>query len=212
VGDADMLNVDVSLRKEDYGEPNTSDYRKNMLIATTSLTEKFGVAKHKLVTRAQDGDQEKSAHIFSMWLLASCIVLKKDRREVRLWTGWIFVPCPASVEVWIVKIRVIGGMALRLMFGETGIFARRSRSVGGSLVLTSTFLKGTELQASGCNSLCTTLALILYNNELSANQRGGVIYLFYVLHKMFEMSREVKDAMQKFLDIFKHNGVSRYSG
>jgi hypothetical protein len=29
---------------------------------------------------------------------------------------------------------------------------------------------------------------------------------------MFEMSREVKEAMQKFLDIFKRNGVSRYSG
>ena len=47
---------------------------------------------------------------------------------------------------------------------------------------------------------------------LPANQRGGVIYLFYVLREMFEMSREVKEAMQKFLDIFKRNGVSRYSG
>jgi hypothetical protein len=47
VDDADMLDVDVTLRKEDYGEPGTSDYRKNMLMATMSLSEKFGVAKHK---------------------------------------------------------------------------------------------------------------------------------------------------------------------
>jgi hypothetical protein len=63
VDDTDMLDVDVTLRKEDYGEPGTSDYRKNMLMATTSLTEKFGVAKDKIVAHAQDGDQEKSAHI-----------------------------------------------------------------------------------------------------------------------------------------------------
>jgi hypothetical protein len=47
VDDADMLDADVTLRKEDYGEPGTSDYRKNMLMATMSLSEKFGVAKHK---------------------------------------------------------------------------------------------------------------------------------------------------------------------
>ena len=29
---------------------------------------------------------------------------------------------------------------------------------------------------------------------------------------MFQMSREVKEAMFKFLDNFKHNGVSRYIG
>ena len=38
VDDADMLDVDVTLRKEDYGEPGTSDYRKNMLMATKSLS------------------------------------------------------------------------------------------------------------------------------------------------------------------------------
>ena len=30
VSDADMLTINVTLRKEDYGMPDSSDYRKNM--------------------------------------------------------------------------------------------------------------------------------------------------------------------------------------
>jgi hypothetical protein len=40
------------------------------------------------------------------------------------------------------------------------------------------------------------------------NQKGGVMYLFLTLNEMFVMSREVKDAMYKFLDLFRRNGVS----
>jgi hypothetical protein len=49
-------------------------------------------------------------------------------------------------------------------------------------------------------------------DKLHANQKGGVIYLFYTLNEMFQMSREVKEAMLKFLDIFKRNGISKYTG
>lgn len=48
--------------------------------------------------------------------------------------------------------------------------------------------------------------------KLPLNQQGGVMYLFLTLKEMFQMSREVKDAIFKFLDIFKRNGVSRYTG
>jgi hypothetical protein len=58
-----MLNIDVTLRKEDYGEPGTSDYRKNMAMATAALAEKFGVARHKIIAGAEEGDQAKSAHV-----------------------------------------------------------------------------------------------------------------------------------------------------
>jgi hypothetical protein len=49
-------------------------------------------------------------------------------------------------------------------------------------------------------------------DKLPLNQKGGVTYLFLTLCEMFQMSREVKEAMFKFLDIFKRNGVSRYTG
>ena len=64
VSDEDMLDIDVTLKKENYGVPGTSDYRKNMVMATTGLAEKFGVARHKIVGGSEeDGDQPKYAHV-----------------------------------------------------------------------------------------------------------------------------------------------------
>ena len=59
VYDADMLDVDVALKKENYGELGSSDYWKNMAMATAALYEKFGVARHKIVTSEEEGDQTK---------------------------------------------------------------------------------------------------------------------------------------------------------
>jgi hypothetical protein len=56
VPDSDMLGVDVTLRKEDYGAPGSSDYRKNMAMATSGLSEKFGVARHKIIAGGEEGD------------------------------------------------------------------------------------------------------------------------------------------------------------
>ena len=49
-------------------------------------------------------------------------------------------------------------------------------------------------------------------NRLPLNQKGGVTYLFLTLYKMFQISFKVKEALFKFLDIFKPNGVSHYTG
>jgi hypothetical protein len=38
------------------------------------------------------------------------------------------------------------------------------------------------------------------------------VYLYYTLCEMFEMSREVKEAMLSFLEFFKKKGVARYTG
>eukprot|EP00956_Cyclotella_meneghiniana_P025569 scaffold53544_cov39-Cyclotella_meneghiniana.AAC.4 len=53
--DVFATNIQVALRKEDYGEPGSSEYRKNMALATYPLAEKFGVARHKIVTAAEEG-------------------------------------------------------------------------------------------------------------------------------------------------------------
>ena len=63
VPDADMLDVDVALRKEDYGVPGSSDYRKNMASATEGLRDKFCVPKHKVTTAGKEGDQTKHQYV-----------------------------------------------------------------------------------------------------------------------------------------------------
>ena len=58
VPDVDMMDIDVMLRKEDYGVPGTTEFCKNMQMVTAPLSKKFGVAKHKIMSGAsQDGDQ-----------------------------------------------------------------------------------------------------------------------------------------------------------
>ena len=48
------------------------------------------------------------------------------------------------------------------------------------------------------------------DNKLPHTQQGIIIYLYYTLCKMFQMSKEVKETMLIFLDIFKKKGVTCY--
>ena len=63
VPDEDTFNIDVMLKKEDYDEPGSLDYRKNMAMATAGLAAKFGVAHHKIVAGSEEGDQAMSLHV-----------------------------------------------------------------------------------------------------------------------------------------------------
>jgi hypothetical protein len=77
VPDSALLETQVSLSKAAYGKPGSSDYRKNKLMATAPLSEKFGVARHKVTTDVEEGDQDKSMHVSA----------------ARPWIGCLFVPC-----------------------------------------------------------------------------------------------------------------------
>ena len=57
---------DIILKKENYGTPGTTEWRKNMVMATEPLQEPFGVAQHKVVHRVEDGDQQSFLHIQQM--------------------------------------------------------------------------------------------------------------------------------------------------
>ena len=50
IPDEDIQGSDVILRKEHYGVPGTKEYRKNAVLATTPLAEKFGVACHRVIS------------------------------------------------------------------------------------------------------------------------------------------------------------------
>ena len=63
VFDADIADADITLRKEHYGVPGSSDYRNNMVLETSSLADKFGVASRKIIIKSQDGDSASSQQI-----------------------------------------------------------------------------------------------------------------------------------------------------
>jgi hypothetical protein len=47
--DASIADANVTLRKEHYRVLTSSEYRKNMVLATSPLDDKFGVSSHKIV-------------------------------------------------------------------------------------------------------------------------------------------------------------------
>eukprot|EP00956_Cyclotella_meneghiniana_P033577 scaffold97266_cov78-Cyclotella_meneghiniana.AAC.1 len=61
--DSEIANVDIALKKADYGEPGTSEYRKNMAMATYALAEKFGVASHRVSSNLEEGDHSSKQYI-----------------------------------------------------------------------------------------------------------------------------------------------------
>ena len=49
IPDKDIQDQDVVLKKANYGTPGSDNYRKNMLMAVSSLNGKFGVQIHKFI-------------------------------------------------------------------------------------------------------------------------------------------------------------------
>ena len=210
--------MDVALKKENYGEPGTSDYRKNMAMATQALTEKFGVARHKIVADAEEGDVSKNLHVQQVVVTTLHRIKEGHLRskkmdwmdictladysgqidhedcskwwgslEIFIWTDWELLT-ETHVRAW--------------QFSVNKRFSDEDR-------IASTWLK--EFVYNSSTDSLRSVVDKKYD-RLPASQRGGIMYLYFTLCEMFQMSREVKDAMLNFLDLFKRKGVARYTG
>lgn len=218
VPDADMLDVDVALRKEDYGVPGSSDYRKNMASATEGLRDKFGVPKHKVTTAGEEGDQTK--HQYVQQSIVSTLHRVKEGHERSKKTDWMDICLVADysgdienadctqwwgeseINIWTDWEKISEQQARAWQYSVNKRFSDGDR-------IASTWLREFVYNSS-TDSLRSVVAKKY--DKLPSNQRGGVMYLYYTLCEMFQMSREVKDAMLAFLGIFKRKGVARYTG
>ena len=71
IPDDQIQGCDIILRREHYGAPGTAEHRKNAILVTTPLTEKFGVPRHKVISRAS-GRQERRPSQLPTHTEASC--------------------------------------------------------------------------------------------------------------------------------------------
>lgn len=218
VPDVDMLDADVALKKENYGAPGSSDFRKNMLMATSALPEKFGVARHKIVNSGEEGDQTK--HQFVQQTIVNTLHRIKEGHErckkmdfmdvcmVADYSGDIDNPdCSkwwgeAEINIWKDWEKLTEQQVCAWQYSVNKRFSDEDR-------IASTWLREFVYNSS-TDSLRT--AVTKKYDKLPLNQRGGVMWTYYTLCEMFAMSREVKDAMLVFLDLFKRKGVARYTG
>jgi hypothetical protein len=218
VPDADLLETQVTLRKSAYGTVGSSDYRKNMMMATASLSEKFGVARHKVVTDAEDGDQSKNMHVqqvivgvvhrvkeglqrskamdwMSICVMPHLIAVDKSQHPSTWWDN-------SEICIWTDPEQLSEDEVRAWQYCINKRFSEGDR-------IASNWLKDFVYNSS-TDALRT--ATTKKYDRLAENQRGGVTYLYLTLMEMFQMSREVKDAMLGFLSLFKRKGIARYTG
>ena len=219
VPDEDMLDVEVALKKEDYGAVGSSDYRKNRAMATAPLSEKFGVARHKVLASAEEGDQSKYAHVQSVIVGILHRVRQGEARAKAMdWMDICTIPflvesnlanvdCStwwdsSEINIWQDWDVLTLNQVRRWQYSVNKRFSTGDRIASNWLM--------TFVSDSSTDSLRT--AVLKKYEKLESTQKGGVIYLYLTLCEMFQMSREVEEAMFKFLDIFKRTGVSRFTG
>jgi hypothetical protein len=218
VPDHEMLEGQVVLRREDYGEPGSTEYRKNMQMATDALAEKFGVAKHKIIAGAEDGDQTKSMHV--QQAIVSILHRVKEGLQRSKSMDWMEICSlpqmrgnlnstnPADwwdssqIIIWSEWKKTSEKEVRAWQYCINKRFSSENRTA-------STWLKEFVYNLS-TDALRT--AVTKKYERLPDAQLGGVIYLYYTLCEMFEMSREVKEAMISFIEFFKKKGVARYTG
>jgi hypothetical protein len=189
-----MLDVDVALRKEDYGVPGSSDYRKNMASATEGLRDKFGVPKHKVTTAGEEGDQTK--HQYVQQSIVSTLHRIKEGHEHSKKTDWMDICLVADysgdiesedctqwwgeieINIWTDWEKITEQQARAWQFSVNKRFSDGDR-------IASTWLREFVYNSS-TDSLRSVIAKKY--DKLPANQRGGVMYLYYTLCEMFQMS------------------------
>ena len=223
IPDEDIQDQDVVLKKANYGTPGSDNYRKNMLMAVSSLDGKFGVQSHKIIDwlsgAKQDGDQRKSSYVQkvivdvlhrvaeghlrskSVDFMDICILPKLDPNAVgsedcgdwwdtstnNIWLDWDTMTLD-QVSAW--------QYCINKRFG-TG---DRTASI---------WLKEFVYNSS---TMSLRSAVATKYNKLRKNCKGGVVYTYLTLCEMFQMSKEIKQAMLSFLDRFHKLGIASYQG
>jgi hypothetical protein len=217
--DDELLTIQVSLKKEDYGELGSSDYRKNRAMATQPLAEKFGVARHKLVTDAEDGDQSKYSHVQVVIVQVLHRIKQAEARAKAVdWMDICTIPFlidgnlnnPDCTTWWdSSEINLFEDWdLLKLNQVRRWQFTINKRFSDGDRIASNWLY---TFMSDSCTESLRTAVNKKYE-QVHVSQQGGVLYAYMVLCEMFQMSREVEEAMHRFLEIFKRTGVAKFTG
>ena len=152
IADSDIEDVDVILRKEDYGVMGTQEYQKNMALATESLETSFGVTGEGMVERIggeQDGDQKGFWHIQRIISDMNHRVKEAEKRFASLLISWIFALWPGWVETPRILIAPSGSITQRQICGRNMRSSTSSKYDTGSMPSTGSSPRKTEQQVAG---------------------------------------------------------------
>ena len=222
IPDDQIQGCDIILRREHYGAPGTAEHRKNAILATTPLTEKFGVPRHKVISRAsgrQEGDQVNFQHIQKQVVGVLHRVTDAKHHAVAMDFGEITnlphlnrralaagKPLP---EIWDDSETNIFDAWDKFTLDEIKLFQLCINKWFSAENRTASSWLQIFVFKSSTDSLRTAVAKKY--DKLDKTCKGGLTYLYLTLCAMFQMNKDVKQAMLNFLDLFKKQGLARYT-
>jgi hypothetical protein len=211
----------VVIAKDMHGAKDLKHYISIMEIATKALDNKFGVPKHNIVTdegaNTSSGNQTKSLCIqqtimdLFLWVQKGLHCLERmvfmdilkvpafvnttstnpqnwwDESETNMWTDWDSIDERQAVT-W--------QWCINKFFSEEDCTS-------------STWLK--VFLVNSCTPELRKEVDKKYA-KLDNSKKGGVSYLYFMLHCCFTMTREVKKAIIDYLSFWKSKGLAKVPG
>jgi len=221
IPDEDIKDTNVLVPKDKRGAEGSKDYNSIMKMATEALSTKFGVAKHKIVT-TEGADSSSGNHTKSLRIQNSIcdLILRAHEGQQRCkrydFMSILLIPNfkPSSsadpsdwwdeseINLWEDWDKISERQAISWQYCINKRFSEEDRTSSVWLMVFLVNSCSPELNKEIEKKL----------DKLPNNQRGGVIYLFYLLTSSFKMSREVKKAIQSYLSFWRDKGLSKVQG
>ena len=218
--DSDIEDGDIILKKEDFGIPGTTEYRKNMTLATEALETSFGVTGEGMIDRIggeQDGDQKGFRHVqriisdmnhrvdeahkrckaFDLMDICNIAGLKPSTSSnCKKWFD------ETETNMWTDSDKLTLQQVTCWQYALNTKFSKEDR-------IASRWLKE-FIYNSSTDALRSAVGKKY--DDLEVKLRGGVIYAYLTLREMFEVNRDTEESMKSFLAFFKKRGVAHYPG
>ena len=224
IPDKDLVNSQLILHQENYGDPatNSKTYNANMKLATQPLSVLLGVTDgHKIIPSSCGGgheqDQKDFVHIQTRLMTTKQKVDESeewaeecDFTDICYYSKLKGVESDRCVDWWDGSSNNIFKTWDMLSFGEAYAWQESiNRTFSDSNRTASLWLR---IFVYGSSTESLRAAVKNKYSKLPPSQQGGFTYLYLTLCKMFKMTREAKESMLVFLKLFKVKGLARYTG
>ena len=215
VDDGDFTQNEIVIKKGDRGTPGTAEYRKAYTLITTALEEKFGAAKHFIVS-SRDGEtdsgntkykniQEQFVGNFAKLAVAEKHCIAYDLMEVLEIPNYRDKSAAHPSQKWGNDSKNLIKHWSKFELAQVVDWQRDSNRYGGEVNRQTSQWLQTFLYNS-CTVELRACVDVTYES-LEAVERGGAVYFYLILVEMFQMTTDVVTALKSTFISFRKEGL-----
>ncbi len=215
VDDGEFTQNEIVIKKGDRGVPGMSEYRKAYSLITAALEEKFGAAKHFVVS-SRDGEtnsgntkykniQEQFAGNFAKLAVAKKHCIAFDLMEVLEIPNYRNKSAAHPAQCWGTETKNLIKHWSNFELEQIVDWQQDSNRFGGEVNCQTSQWLQTFLYNS-CTVELRSCVDVTYDT-LEAVERGGVVYFYLILVEMFQMTTDVVTALKSTFTNFRKEGL-----